>query len=498
MERRRIGRMTPSLPGRRGPAALHHARGLRRDADAIASPRAPAAAIAPVPVVLVSIDGFRADYLDRGLTPNAVAHRDEGVRADGMTPSYPSLTFPNHYTLVTGVRPDQHGVVHNTMRDPVLGTFKSKREANASDARWWNGAEPIWVTAERAGLRTATMFWPGSQAPIRGVRPREWKLYDKTVSNDARVDQVVAWLRAPAPAIRLATLYFETLDVVGHDLRPRQPEMARARAVDASLCAPRRSDRAAGEPGRRVRPRHGAVPPGQSDRGGRHGRSARCGCHRDGAIRGIRMPRPGRTHAAETAIARRACALRMLEEIATCPRAGTTVRIRACRRSCARSTPVGMRSVARTSPSAPRMRADRMVTIRRCRSMRALFIARGPAFRAGTRLPVFDNVDVYPLLARLLGVAPLPNDGTIAPLLPALVDADQRRSAVVRPASSSALLRNPSRFSSSHAKRSARRGIFSCTSTRPSLPSRLRSASAKRASKRAVRSASRCGRMRSW
>ena len=94
-------------------------------------------------------------------------------RRPGSTPSYPTLTFPNHYTLVTGLRPDRHGIVHNNIRDATLGRFVSK-QASARDGRWWGG-EPIWATLQRQGGIAATMFWPGSEAEIAGQRPRYWK-----------------------------------------------------------------------------------------------------------------------------------------------------------------------------------------------------------------------------------------------------------------------------------------------------------------------------------
>ena len=163
-------------------------------------------------VLLVSIDAFRADYLDLGITPNLSRIASEGVRAAWMNPSYPSLTFPNHYSIVTGLRPDHHGIVHNTMRDAELGGFKlSDREA-VGDGRWWSG-EPIWLGAERAGLHSATMYWPGSEAAIRGVRPSHWKPFDENVTAAQRVDQVLAWLDAPAATRpRIVTLYFDKVD----------------------------------------------------------------------------------------------------------------------------------------------------------------------------------------------------------------------------------------------------------------------------------------------
>ncbi|MGI8560246.1 MAG: ectonucleotide pyrophosphatase/phosphodiesterase, partial [Luteimonas sp.] len=127
----------------------------------------------PRSVLLVSLDGFRAGDLDRGLTPVLSRLATDGVRAEWLTPSYPSLTFPNHYTMVTGLRPDRHGIIHNTMRDDGLGTFKLSNREAVGDGRWWQG-EPIWVAAERAGLRTATLFWPGSEAAVGGIRPTRW------------------------------------------------------------------------------------------------------------------------------------------------------------------------------------------------------------------------------------------------------------------------------------------------------------------------------------
>lgn len=117
------------------------------------------------PLILVSIDGFRWDYLDRGVTPNLSALAASGVRATRMTPSFPSVTFPNHYTLVTGRYPDHHGIVNNTFEDAHLpGVFRM----SSKDEAWWDEATPIWVAAERQGVATATEFWPGSEVAIPG------------------------------------------------------------------------------------------------------------------------------------------------------------------------------------------------------------------------------------------------------------------------------------------------------------------------------------------
>ena len=187
-------------------------------------------------VLLISLDGFRADYLDRGLTPRLSRIVREGVRAEWMTPTYPSLTFPNHYTVVTGLHPDHHGIVHNTMRDAKLGAFSLGNREAVGNGAWWGG-EPIWVRAERAGLPTATYFWPGSEAAIQGVRPTRWKVYDDTVTVNARIDAVLEWLSEDVSTRpRLITLYAETLDDVGHSHGPDSIEMRDGlREVDAAI-----------------------------------------------------------------------------------------------------------------------------------------------------------------------------------------------------------------------------------------------------------------------
>ncbi len=192
---------------------------------------------APQPiVVLISIDGFRPDYIERGVTPVLRRLADEGAFGP-MTPSFPSATFPNHYTQVTGLHPDNHGIVSNTMRDEALGRFSLGNRDAVSDRRWWDDAEPLWVTAERAGIITGTMFWPGSEADIRGVRPSLWSVFDQSLPGDARVDRLLSWLDLPeGQRPRFATLYFDIVDTAGHNHGPDSAEVNEAAAsVDASL-----------------------------------------------------------------------------------------------------------------------------------------------------------------------------------------------------------------------------------------------------------------------
>lgn len=181
--------------------------------------------------LLISIDGFRADYLSRSATPVLSQLAADGASGP-MRPSFPSLTFPNHYTLVTGLHPDHHGIVGNNFDDPVLGRFSQAKK----ETGWWDQAEPIWVTAEKVGLTTATMFWPGSETEIRGYRPTRWRPYEATVSNTARVDQVLAWLDSADERPDLVTLYFDVVDTVGHATGPGSPQtLAAAGQVDAAI-----------------------------------------------------------------------------------------------------------------------------------------------------------------------------------------------------------------------------------------------------------------------
>ncbi len=181
--------------------------------------------------ILVSIDGFRPDYLQRGITPNLNALAESGISA-AMRPSFPTKTFPNHYTLVTGLRPDRHGVVGNTMRDAArpgeVFTMTNK------DIFWWQQAEPIWITAEKQGVRSATMFWPGSEVAFSGTRPANWWPFSMDLSNDRRVEAVLDWMRRPAETRpKLVTLYFDTVDTAGHFFGPAPSEKLHAAIADA-------------------------------------------------------------------------------------------------------------------------------------------------------------------------------------------------------------------------------------------------------------------------
>ncbi|WP_313425798.1 ectonucleotide pyrophosphatase/phosphodiesterase [Stenotrophomonas rhizophila] len=393
--------------------------------DSPTAGRVPVAAAATTPkLLLVSIDGLRADMLDRGITPNLSRLVDGGVRARWMTPSYPSLTFPNHYTIVTGLRPDHHGIIHNSMHEDALGSFRlSKREA-VTDARWWGG-EPIWVGAEKAGVRTATWSWPGSEAAIQGIRPSQWRTYDASVPLPDRVDQVLGWVgQTDGDAPRLVTLYMEQVDHAGHDHGPDSPEYAAAIGeVDQAigrLLDGLQSRGLENSTNVIVVSDHGmaSVPDGQTIAIEDMVDPTIATDVSMGQSVGF-APLPGKRREAEKALlgahAQYDCWTRQ-----TLPARwhyGSNPRIPpiVCqmhegwnafsRASVAKRTP-GTRGSHGYDNALP--------------SMRAVFIARGPSFNQGQTIAGFDNVDVYPLLARLLGIPAAPNDGDAERLLPAL------------------------------------------------------------------------------
>jgi predicted AlkP superfamily pyrophosphatase or phosphodiesterase len=191
----------------------------------------------PPPLLLISIDGFQADYLDHYEAPTLERLVREGTRAEGLIPAFPTKTFPNHYTIVTGLYPEHHGIISNTMYDPTLDASFSLGDRDAvSDGRWWGG-EPIWATAQQQGLRSATLFWPGSEAEIQGVRPTYWLPYEHEMPGTARVAQVLDWLDQPTDERpSFLTLYFSQVDSYGHWYGPDSDSTAQAIAeVDRYL-----------------------------------------------------------------------------------------------------------------------------------------------------------------------------------------------------------------------------------------------------------------------
>lgn len=180
-------------------------------------------------LLLVSIDGFRADYTELYNTPNLDELAQNGVQAEYMIPVFPTKTFPNHYSIVTGRYVENTGLISNNMYDEEFDEYYSlaNREA-VQNAKWYEG-EPIWVTAEKQGIPTAPLFWPGSEAPIGGSYPSRWAPYDDDLPYEARVDSVLHWLQIEddsAPGFM--TLYFSKVDTYGHWYGPESDSVAAA------------------------------------------------------------------------------------------------------------------------------------------------------------------------------------------------------------------------------------------------------------------------------
>ena len=377
-----------------------------------------AAAIRPAPLLLVSIDAFRADYIDRGLTPTLAMLAQGGVHADAMQPSFPSLTFPNHYTIVTGLRPDHHGIVNNTMVDPALGKFSLGNRKAVSDGRWWNGGTPIWEDADAHGLRTATMFWPGAEADIHGRHPDYWMPYDGKVTPDQRVDQVLAWLDLPATQRpTFLTLYFDEVDHAGHDHGPDSPEVDQAlRDTDAALAR-----LVAGLKQRGLLDRINLIVLAD------HGMASNplpnsvlieklvpldeVKTVSLGIVAGFN-PKPGFDFAAiERKLEQPQQHMRCWDKTRIPARLHYGSNPRVPQLVCVADTGWRITTADYQAKHVGRISIGEHGYDNADPLMRALFVAHGPAFRAGTRYPEFPNVDVYPLMTHLLGIPADKNDG---------------------------------------------------------------------------------------
>ena len=373
------------------------------------------------PLILISIDGFRADYLDRGLSPNLLALATDGVRAERMIPAFPSITFPNHYTLVTGLYPDHHGIVNNTFEDPAIpGVFKMASQEEA----WWDEATPIWVTAERQGVPTATMFWPGSDVAIHGVRPQHWKPFNGAMPDDARVDQVLSWLDLPpGERPRFVTLYFNMVDTFGHLFGPDAAQTGqaiaatdkaigrllaglKARGLAVNLIIVADHGMAATAPERTI------VLDDLIDTAAVH-------IVFNDAVSGVDIPDT------PAGLAARAKLLAPHDHMTCWNKADIPARLHYGRNPRVPDV-VCMAEVGWLLETRAGLAARHFPLLgehgydNQDPRMGALFIANGPAFRHGVVIKPFPNVDVYPLMTRILGLKAEADDGDPAALEPIL------------------------------------------------------------------------------
>ncbi|MFY0696756.1 MAG: alkaline phosphatase family protein [Balneola sp.] len=179
-------------------------------------------------LLLISFDGFRADYLSKTETPNFDRLIKNGATAEGLIPIFPTKTFPNHYAIATGLYPENNGLIGNNMYDPEMDARYSMGNRDAVENPDWYLGEPIWNTVEKAGKKAGTMFWIGSEAPIQNMRPSHWKSYDGSIPNEARIDTVVNWMTREQDPVDFGTLYFSFVDSQGHRYGPDSEEVIEA------------------------------------------------------------------------------------------------------------------------------------------------------------------------------------------------------------------------------------------------------------------------------
>ncbi|GFO16412.1 ectonucleotide pyrophosphatase/phosphodiesterase family member 5 [Plakobranchus ocellatus] len=166
------------------------------------------------------MDGFRHDYLSKTDTPNFDSMISAGVTMPYVNNSFNTATFPSHYTMATGLFSESHGIVSNAMYDPVFDSTFSKKN---KEPRWWDGGEPIWITATKANKKAGVFFWPGSDVAVQGIYPAEWRYYQEDVPFEDRVRAVVSWLSNDD--FDLAIAYFNEPDSTGHEWGPDHQEM---------------------------------------------------------------------------------------------------------------------------------------------------------------------------------------------------------------------------------------------------------------------------------
>ncbi len=191
-------------------------------------------------VLLVSIDGYRSDYTDRFSPPNLLKFRSESLTAKSLIPVFPSKTFPNHYSIVTGLYPEHHGIVANQFYDFARAEgrnfYKLNKAQEVTDGSWYGGT-PLWVAAEKNQMLSACFFWPGSEAEIQNIKPTYFTKYDEKIPNATRIQQIINWLKLPeVQRPHFLTLYFSDVDSIGHEFGTESQELKLAVAkVDSEL-----------------------------------------------------------------------------------------------------------------------------------------------------------------------------------------------------------------------------------------------------------------------
>lgn len=373
-------------------------------------------------IILISLDGFRYDYVDKYEPPVIRALSKDGVRAKWMIPSFPTKTFPNHYTVATGLYPQNHGIVENNVYD-FGEIFTMSKRKEVEDPRWWWG-EPIWVTAEKQGQIAASYFFVGTETMIQGEAPTHWRTYNGRVPNIMRIDKILSYLDQPVEKRpTMLSMYFSTTDDVGHEFGPDAEETKYAvweldgyierlmaglkkRGIDKQVNIIIVSDHGMAA----VDQRNAVV---MDDYFDTTDKKIADPILTTGEIWQI-FPKPGM----EDEIIRKLAPIKH----ATCWRK-SEIPARLNYSEGRRIAPIvcssdeGWFMTSRTRYETQK-KSDDFAQIRgahgydnQVRSMGATFIAHGAAFKRGYLAEPFPNVDVYNIMAHILGLKPAKNDG---------------------------------------------------------------------------------------
>lgn len=380
-------------------------------------------------VVLVSLDGFRYDYAQKFGAPHIAALAHDGATApDGMLPSYPSLTFPNHYSIVTGLYPEHHGIVANGFYDPTRKeTYVYTRPESSGDGSWYGGT-PLWSLAESQGMRSACLFWPGSEAKIAGFRPSFYLHYNDGLDDRRRLDQVLAWLALPADQRpHFITLYYANTDHAGHAFGPDSSEERDAvHHVDALMGELAARLKSTGLPvDLIILADHGMItlqppPVDLSQFADLHGvKTVGSLLYPATDAEAARLESEFAAHPSPKFTAYRRAAVPGRLNFNANPREGDPVVIP--------TGPYVLLPQLAVNPEPAQLHGSHGFDPHTMPQMKALFVAAGPDIAHGIHLPTFENADVYPLITQILGLRSPPIDGSLQPVARALTKAARKR-----------------------------------------------------------------------
>jgi len=361
--------------------------------------------------IIVSLDGFRWDYPQMYDTPNLQKIARKGVRAQSMQPAFPASTFPMHYTLATGLVPDKHGIIDNSFWDTQRNVQYSMGETVTRNNPAYYGGEPIWITAQKQGVKTANIYWPGSDIPIQDTYPDDYKRWESAprLNFAQRIDTVAAWLHRPKNLRpRLIMLYFDEPDGTGHRHGPESEQTGRqVQYLDSLIGILMKKIKQSPMSGRVnliVTSDHGMaetdfertvrifdyLKPSWFERiaGSNPSQIFTCEDCRDSVLTALAN--------AEHISAYRKEDMPPHLNYGTNRNIGDVVVIPDCgwQFTNAAHSQLGGHGYASE-----------------CLDMHVIFYACGPAFKRNYRHTVIHNTDIYPLLAQLLGIKPAPSDG---------------------------------------------------------------------------------------